>query len=169
MASGEGARLTMKMDEGNLRQYLMEMEGRGMDLRVYWKRLGSYMAYKSVEKTFKKQGRPKWDKLSDYTMALRDWRADPDSKASPKRAKTDKILEVTGGLRGSFTFRARPKRLDVGTAVPHAANHQFGKWVAAPARWERPMVKIPKRQLVGIHPEDEKVAIKFAVRDLEKG
>ena len=166
----EGVRLTMDLKDDLLRAYLKEMARKGKDVRRYFKRLGAWMAYRSVDKTFRKRGRPKWEKLSDYTIAIRRWRADPKSKApSPRPAFTKKVLEVSGDLRGSFTFTARPKRLDVGTAQKGADIHQFGKWVAAPKRWERTMVKVPKRQLIGIHPEDEKKAIEFAIRYLEKG
>ena len=115
-----------------------------------------------------KRGRPKWAKLKPYTIAMRKWRATSPNAPSPRSAFSTKILEVTGTLRGSFTFTARPKRLDVGTAQKGADVHQFGKWVAAPKRWERTMVKVEKRQLIGIHPEDEKKAIEFAVWHLKK-
>ena len=168
MAAGEGVKLSMDITEDTLRPYLKEMMRRGMDLRPYWKRLGAWMAYRSVEKTFKVRGRPKWEPLSDYTIAMRKWRAE-SPKASPHHAFTRKILEVTGGLRGSFTFHVRPKELDVGTAHEGADAHQFGKWIKAPKRWERPMAKVPKRQLIGIHAEDEDKAVEFAIRYLEKG
>ena len=169
MASGAGARLTMKLDEGNLRPYLKQMEKRGMDLRPYWKRLGTWMAFRSVDKTFKQRGRPKkWKQCGPFTIAMRRWQA-KSPKASPHRAFTTKILEVTGALRGSFTFRARPKQLDVGTAHKSADVHQFGKTIRAPRRWKRTTVKVPKRQLIAIHPEDEKMAVTLAVRYLERG
>jgi len=169
MASGEGARLTMELDESAIRPYLKEMQRRGKDVRPYFKRLGAWMAYRSVDKTFKQRGRPKWKKLGDYTLAMRHWRATSKNAPSPHYAETNKILEVTGGLRGSFTFIARPKRLDVGTAHKNADVHQTGKHVRAPRRWKRTAVWVPKRQLIGIHPEDEKMAVKFAIRYLEKG
>ena len=168
MSSGQGVRLTMKLDDAVLRPYLKEMARKGKDVRVYFKRLGAWMAYRSVDKTFKKRGRPKWKQLGDFTIAMRHWWAESPN-ASPHKAFSTKILEVTGGLRGSFTFRARPKRLDVGTAYKNADVHQFGKSVKAPRRWKRTKVDVPKRQLIGIHPEDEKKAIEFAIRYLEKG
>lgn len=168
MSSGKGAKLTMTIKDDLLRAYFKEMARKGKDVRVYFKRLGAWMAYRSVAKTFKQQGRPKWKKLGPFTIAMRHWRAESPN-ASPHRAFTDKILIVTGGLKGSFTFRARPKRLDVGTAYINSDVHQFGKSVKAPRRWKRTKVKIPKRQLIAIHPEDEKKAIEFAVRFLEKG
>ncbi len=170
MASGKGARLTMKLEDSPIRKYLALMAKRGQDVRPYHKRLGTWMAYRSVKETFKKPGRPyKWKRLSKYTIAIRRWCADPDSKAPVHRAFTRKILVVTGGLKGSFTFVARPKRLDVGTTYENAVVHQFGKWVRAPKGWARPMVKVPKRQLIAIHPEDEQMAIKLAIRYLAKG
>ena len=169
MASGQGARLTMKLDEGELRKHLALMAKRGKDVRPYFKRLGAWMAFRSVDKTFKKRGRPKWKQLGDYTIAMRRWGAESPNAPSPRRAFTTKVLEVTGGLRGSFTFRARPKRLDVGTAYENADVHQFGKTVKAPRRWKRATVKVPKRELIAIHPEDEKKAIEFAIRSLDKG
>ena len=169
MASGKGARLTMKLDDDLLREYLKEMTRRGKDVRPYFKRLGVWMAFRSVDLTFRKRGRPKWKKLSDYTLAMRDWRSKSPNAPSPHYAKTDKILEVTGGLRGSFTFTARPKRLDVGTAHKGADVHQFGLTIKAPRRWKRSKVDVPKRQLIGIHPQDEKKAIELAIRYLDKG
>lgn len=168
MASGKGARLTMNLDEEELRQYLKEMMRRGMDLRVYWKRLGAWMAYRSVDKTFRVRGRPKWKKLGDYTIAMRRWRATSKNAPSPRPAFTRKILEVSGDLRDSFTFVARKKELVVGTNYPGSDVHQFGKTIKAPRRWKRATVEVKKRQLIGIHPEDEKKGEEFMVWHLKK-
>ena len=168
MSSGKGARLTMKLDDKELRGKLAEIAKKGGDVRPVFKKLGAWMAFRSVATTFRKQGRPKWKALSDYTMAMREWRSKSPNAPSPRYAKTGKILVVTGGLKGSFTFVARPKRLDVGTAHENADAHQFGKSVPAPKRWKRARVRIPKRQLIGIHPEDEKKAVEFAEWHLKK-
>ena len=168
MASGKGARLTMKLDDKELRAKIKEILRKGGDVRPVFKKLGAWMAYRSVDKTFRKRGRPKWKQLSGYTLAMRKWRSESPNAPSPHYAKTDKILEVTGALRGSFTFTARPKRLDVGTAQKGADVHQFGLTIKAPRRWKRSKVDVPKRQLIGIHPEDEKKAIEFAVWHLKK-
>lgn len=168
MASGKGARLTMKLDDTELRAAFKNLYRKGGDVTPVFKKLGAYMAFRSVDKTFEKRGRPKWDELSDFTLAMRDWRARSPNAPSPRPAYSEKILEVTGDLRDSFTFKACPKRLDVGTAYKHADWHQFGHWAAAPKRWERPMVKIPKRVLIAIYPEDRKKAVEFAEWQLKK-
>ena len=168
MASGKGARLTMKLDDAELRAHIKEILRKGGDVRPVFKKLGAWMAYRSVDETFTKRGRPKWAQLKPYTIAMRKWRAESPNAPSPRSAFTTKILEVTGDLRGSFTFVARPKRLDVGTAQKGADVHQFGLTIKAPRRWKRGTVKVPKRQLIGIHPEDEKKAIEFAVWHLKK-
>ena len=168
MASGKGARLTMKLDDDLLREYLKEMTRRGKDVRPYFKRLGVWMAFRSVDLTFRKRGRPRWKPLGPFTIAMRHWGADSPNAPTPRHAFTTKILEVTGALRGSFTFIARPKRLDVGTAQKGADVHQFGLTIKAPRRWKRNTVKVPKRQLIGIHPEDKKKAVEFAVWHLKK-
>ena len=169
MASGKGARLTVNLEDSEVRKYVKEMARRGKDVRPYFTRLGAWMAYRSVDKTFKKRGRPqRWKPLGPFTIAMRRWWA-TSPNAPHHRAFSTKILEVEGGLRGSFTFRARPKRLDVGTAYENADVHQFGKTVKAPRRWKRTTVKVPKRQLIAIHPEDEKKAVEFAIRYLDKG
>ena len=168
MAKGSGARLTMKLDDAELRKHIKEILRKGGDVRPVFKKLGAWMAYRSVDKTFKKRGRPKWKQLSPYTLAMRKWRAESPNAPSPHYAKTGKILEVTGGLRGSFTFTARPKRLDVGTAQKGADVHQFGLTIKAPRRWKRDRAQVPKRQLIGIHPEDEKKAVEFALWHLKK-
>lgn len=164
----EGVRLSVKLDDSLLRPYLKEMARRGKDVRPYFKRLGAWMAFRSVATTFKQQGRPKWKKLGDFTIAMRHWRAESPN-ASPHRAFSTRILIDKGDLKKSFTFRARPKRLDVGTAHKNADVHQFGKSIKAPRWWKRTKVDVPKRQLIGIHPEDEKKAVEFAIRYLEKG
>lgn len=169
MATGKGVKLSMDMDDREVKKGLALILKRGKDLRPYWKRLGTWMAYRSVEKTFRKRGRPKWDVLAPFTIAMRRWGATSKNAPSPRRAFTKKILEVTGGLRGSFTFRAVRKWLDVGTAYINAEAHQFGKWVKSPKGWERPMVKIPQRRLIAIYAEDKKKAVEFALRYVEKG
>lgn len=169
MASGQGAKLSMDLKDDLVRAYVKEMARKGKDVRPYFKRLGTWMAYRSVDKTFKKRGRPKWKALSGYTIAMRHWRAESPNAPSPRPAFSTKILEVSGDLRGSFTFRARPKRLDVGSPQKGADVHQFGLTIRAPRRWKRTKVDVPKRQLIGIHPEDKKKAIELAIRYLEKG
>ena len=167
MASGKGARLTMKLDDAELRKHIKEILRKGGDVRPVFKKLGAWMAFRSVDLTFRKRGRPKWKALGPFTIAMRHW-WDESPNAPHHRAFTKKILEVSGDLRGSFTFTARPKRLDVGTARKGADVHQFGLTIKAPRRWKRGTVKVPKRQLIGIHPEDEKKAIEFAVWHLKK-
>ena len=168
MASGKGARLTMKLVDAELQKHIKEIRRKGGDVRPVWKKTGAWMAYRSVDKTFRMRGRPRWKQLSDYTLAMRDWRSKSPNAPSPHYAKTDKILEVTGGLRGSFTFTARPKRLDVGTNYPGSDVHQEGLTIKAPRRWKRNTAKVPKRQLIGIHPEDEKKVEEFMVWHLKK-
>ena len=168
MASGKGARLTMKLDDKEFRGKLKEILRKGGDVRPVFKKLGAWMAFRSVDKTFRKRGRPKWKEISPYNVAMRRWGAESPNAPTPRHAFTTKILEITGALRGSFTFTARPKRLDVGTAQKGADVHQFGLTIKAPRRWKRGTVKVPKRQLIGIHPEDEKKAIEFAVWHLKK-
>jgi len=168
MASGKGARLTMKLDDAELRKHIKEILRKGGDVRPVFKKLGAWMAYRSVDKTFKKRGRPKWKPIGPYNIAMRRWGAESPNAPTPRHAFTTKILEVTGALRGSFTFTARPKRLDVGTAHKGADVHQFGLTIKAPRRWKRNRVSVPKRQLIGIHPEDEKKAVEFAVWHLKK-
>lgn len=170
MASGEGARLTMELDEGELRPYLKEMARRGKDLRPYFKRLGTHMAFRSIPKTFEQQGRsPKWKKLGDYTLAIRKWRA-TSPKVSPHRVYHEQVLIQSRELMEHNTFVARPKRLDVGTVHAHGADHQFGRTVRAPRRWKTVThIKLKTRRWLGIWPEDEKIAVKFAIRYLDKG
>lgn len=168
MASGKGARLTVKLDDTELRAHLKEILRRGGDVRPVFKKLGAWMAFRSVDETFRKRGRPKWKRLGPFTIAMRHWGADSPNAPTPRHAFTTKILEVTGDLRGSFTFIARPKRLDVGSPQKGADVHQFGLTIKAPRRWKRSSVKVPKRQLIGIHPADEKKAIEYALWHLKK-
>ena len=169
----KGAKLTVRLDDGEVRRYVAAMQRRGKDVKPYFKRLGAWMAFRSIPKTFRLQGRPagRWRSvpLSPMTIALRRWRADPKSRARPHRAYHEKILIQSGDLMNKNTYRIRGQKLEVGTALRYGAHHQFGGWVAAPARWERPMVKIPKREWLGIWQEDERWAEQQAVRYLEKG
>ena len=163
MASG----VRMTFDDKDLTAALQEMLRRGENLRPYWKKLGLWMIT-SVNKTFKAKprGRPTpWDELSEYTLAMRRWRA-----KKTRYAYNDKILEVTGNLRRNWETQVRPGSLVVGTAVPYAKIHQEGGTQPAPKRWKaRKTVTIPKRVLISILPEDDRKALELAEAHLKKG
>jgi len=160
----------VKLDASKLREQLQAMLASGEDMRPFENRLGAWML-KSVDKNFRARGRPtKWKELAPYTLAMRRWRAEKFGRP----AYTEKILEVRGELRRNWEFRVRrvgkgQEQLEVGTPTPKADVHHEGKTVPAPERWKtRTSVKMPKRVLIAIHPEDWRQAGKFADEHLRK-
>lgn len=94
------------------------------DLRVPLKR-ASILMLRSIDKNFRAEGRPrKWAKLAPMTIAMRR-----------KKGKGAKILQDTGGLKGSFDYKVVSKQqAKIGTMYKFAKIHQKGKTVRIPAR-----------------------------------
>lgn len=156
-----------KWDDKKLQGQIARMQREGRDTKPLLKQAGTWMAYKSPELNWKKQGKryqaAGWPPLSPMTIALRRWAG----------VTHDKILEVKGELRGrgwSFRVTGSGDTADVeaGTNNPHADKHQKGGWFAAPPRWERPMVKVPQRILIAIADADVKMIGGFGDRHLKK-
>lgn len=145
----------VKLEASSLQRELKEMLRRGEDLRDFHKLVGAVML-RSVDRNFAARGRPKWKELSDYTIALRHWRAEKFGRP----AFTEKVLEVRGELRRDWEYRTRRvskglEDLEVGTSHKNADVHQEGKTIPAPKRWKtRSTVQVPKRVLIAIRPQD---------------
>lgn len=85
---------------------------RSMNLSVPLRQAGSLMLY-STQQNFDEQGRPPWMPLKASTLKR---------KASQGYPST--ILEATGRLRSSITYKVLAQSLTVGTSVRYGKYHQ---------------------------------------------
>jgi phage virion morphogenesis protein len=60
------------------------------------------------------------------------------------------ILRLSGRLAGSFSYRANPDHVRVGTPVEYAAIHHFGGKAGKNRK-----VTIPRRQILGLSDDDQ--------------
>jgi len=161
-----GVRLRLEYDDLEARKRLEDALARGEDLRPLFRQVGVWMAFKSVEKTFRARGRPKkWEPLHEVTLALRRWR----EKKFGRPDYTEKVLEVSGDLRKNWGYQVRPDHVDIGSHMEYADTHQFGKTLKAP-KWMRGKgtVRVGERRLIEFHPDDLRQCDKFADAFLEK-
>ena len=88
-------------------------------------------------------------------------------KSIRARVEGGQTLSDTRVLRNSVTYRATPKRVDVGTNDKRAATHQFGAKIRPKKvkalrfkvgdRWAtKKLVRIPARPFIGLSEDDEK-------------
>lgn len=154
--------MRVKFDDAKARQMIAKIERAGGNMRPVFKRIGVWM-FKSVDKTFRVRGRPtKWRKLGPLTIALRKWNA-AGGGPSPHYAFTDKILEVTGGLRHNWEYRIRADRMEFGSSSKQADTHQEGGKATFKGRWKQAHTfDVPRRVLVSIHGDDLAAARKIA-------
>ena len=110
----KGIKMSMKQD-WRLKKNLKKLTAMSKNLTPLMKQIGIYMLA-STNKTFTKEGRPKWIELSKETKICRarigKW--------------PGKMLQVTGRLKGSITFKASKDNVLIGTSVPYASRLQFG-------------------------------------------
>lgn len=81
------------------------------DTQGMWDSIGETVV-RSVHKNFREGGRPQWAALSPAYAAT--------------KAEGDIVLTGTGALKDSINHQADNEGVDVGTATPYAAIHQFG-------------------------------------------
>ena len=103
------------------------------------------LMWASVNKTFKKQGRPKWKALKEKTAKRR--------RKGKRGGRSHMILLDTGRLKRTVTatgpnsvFRQKGSVIEFGTNLKYGPTHQFG---------DRSR-KIPKREFLKIYDEDRK-------------
>lgn len=118
-------------DDSVVQERLRRLLRRTQNLRPALADIGEEMLLRTDE-GFESEEDPfgvKWAPLSSYTLSF---------KAQNRRIL--KILQSTGRLRSSITYRIDGDRLTVGTNVSYAYKHQMGVGTA-------------KRQFLGIGPE----------------
>ena len=115
-------------DRGGLEDLIVRTNRRMENTQPILKIIGQYMLG-SIDRNFEMQGRPsRWTPLAPSTIAGR----------RNKNKKSIKILQDTGLLRGSITYKADKNTLAVGTNVHYAPYHQFGAKIPA-------MTIVPRR------------------------
>lgn len=118
-----GARMSVKFS-GDLEKRFKVLKRRAQSAEPAFRRFGVDML-RSTDRNFVMQGRRDaavgvWAPLSPTTIARR-------RKGSG--AGSPLILQDTGRLRGSITFQASSRHLEVGTNVEYAGMHQQGgRW-----------------------------------------
>ena len=121
------------VDDRQLVQALQHLKAAGQDMTPAMRKIAQAMAL-IVEDNFEAEGQPKWEPLSDVTVAMR-------TKAA--KGKTEgrfRILQDAGQLAGSISTAHSSDHATIGSNLVYAAIHQFGgmagrgKKVEIPAR-----------------------------------
>jgi len=116
-----GIDVKLEIDDKEFLRYMKQAARRAMNLAPFFRK-ASMVMYRSFDKNFKAEGRPRrWKKLSPNTVAGR-------------RKGSKKILQDTGMLRMSVISRAAPDNvyrmgkdyLKMGTKSKIASFHQEG-------------------------------------------
>ena len=133
----------------------------------------------SIKETFEKEGYPagSWRRVHGGTLAEQFTRGGRNKRQTAKRRGGDtagfrrftrgkKILTGSGRLQSSITYRARGRRLVIGTSLIYAAIHQTGGVIRAKGKALRIIpigggraifrksVTIPARPFLVIKPKD---------------
>lgn len=133
------------VDDHQLRQALKNLQAAGQDMEPAMRKIAQAMAL-IVEDNFEAEGQPKWDALSDVTIALRTRAA---------KGKTEggfRILQDSGDLAASYTTDHGSSYAVVGSNKKYAAIQNFGgmagrgKKVEIPARPQLPITADGKLQ-----------------------
>lgn len=89
----------------------------------------------------------------------------PDGTPWPKNQRGGQILDQKGTLRGSVTYVATEKQVEIGTNLKYGAIHQFGGTIQAKRKkylkfktakgWvQKKKIRIPARPFIGFSEED---------------
>lgn len=142
--------------KGNIEENLKAALKRVKNLQRPFKLMGLQML-KSTDKTFKDQGRPKWDDLKKATKKRR--------RKGKKKELGIKILIDTGLLRRSQVFEASKKNLKWGPS-------KIGFYGIAHQKYspntKEPLPKIPRRAFLGFYPEDEKRLEQILAQEMDR-
>ena len=103
-----------------LQKSLQELSGNLQNMQKFWHQIGEYMKKRTINECFEKEKSPEgtpWKPLSQSRV-----------KQRMKRHKTGnmKILQDTGELRRSISYRAFNKYVIIGSNLKYARIHQFG-------------------------------------------
>lgn len=110
---------SVELDEAELRRVLGDLQRRLGDLSKPMAAIGQTLVTEA-DLAFRRERSPwgePWEPLARSTIRQR---------RRGKRARDPKILQDTGRLRASISYRASATEVQVGTNVVYAAIHQFG-------------------------------------------
>lgn len=133
------------VDDRQLVQALQHLKAAGQDMTPAMRKIAQAMAL-IVEDNFAAEGQPKWEPLSDVTVAMR-------TKAA--KGKTEggfRILQDSGQLAGSYSTAHGSDYAVVGSNLEYAGIQNFGgmagrgKKVEIPARPQLPITVDGKLQ-----------------------
>lgn len=180
-------------------RFIEEMAKRGQDPRPALQEAGNVMLA-SIDRNFEHEGRPSsWKKRTDLTQEAMEEKAAfrftktkrfqntktqaaRDRQLDKVRAITrgNKILQVTGDLRKSFTKRVTKEGVEVGSPLVYSRIHHFGG-IIRPKRAKmlrfyvgnrpifRHQVKIPARPYVMMPPADQEQIVRLFTHYLGSG
>ncbi|MGD9539088.1 MAG: phage virion morphogenesis protein [Alphaproteobacteria bacterium] len=125
----------IEVDDAEVRQALQALQERGKSMRPLMRDIGSYMVTSTLDNFERQQspdGKP-WQLLAASTVIARLGGAKKVftkkgsvRKPAMRRMGKLKILQLSGRLRQSITYRADRDEVLVGTNVIYARIHQFG-------------------------------------------
>lgn len=151
--------IRIDVDDHQIRQALAELQHRLGDATEVMDDIGALVKL-SIKRNFEGQGRPnRW----------------PASRRA--QAEGGQTLSDTGRLRDSFSHRAGPFSVEIGTNVKYAAIHHFGGQIRAkngkalniPGIGARRSVTIPARPFLMVQDQDRAVILGLLRRYLAGG
>lgn len=148
MAFGAGARLSVEVDDAELREALNRLVFRLANADPILDNIGRRLVTSTVNR-FEREQAP------DGTP----WK--PSARAEEEGGQT---LTDTARLRQSITHRVRGDGVEVGTNVVYGAIHQFG---GEAGRKDR-RVTLPARPYLGVDAGDRRAILRIVRRALER-
>lgn len=162
------------IDDQRLQQALSGLAAAEFNLAPAMRKIAQTLA-SETETSFRVEGRPKWQALSEATLHMRlggakAYKKDSKLKASAQRIKDGgfRILQHTGALASSITTDYDNTYAAIGSNKIYAAIHQFGgqagrgKKVSIPAR---PF--LPVDQNGNLQPEAEQAVLATVLHHLQ--
>lgn len=148
--------IRIEADDHEIRQLLAELKAKLGNATEAMDEIGELVKL-SVKRNFEAEGRPqRWP------------------KSARAQAEGGQTLSDTGRLRNSFSHRAGPFAVEIGTNVQYAAIHHFGgvirakraKALAVPGIGLRRSVRMPARPFLLLQEQDKALMLKILGRYL---
>ena len=147
MAFGAGVRLSVEVDDAELREQLNRLVFRLANADPILDDIGRRLVTSTIQR-FEREQAP------DGTP----WK--PSARAEEEGGQT---LTDTGRLRQSITHRVRGDGVEVGTNVVYGAIHQFGGEAG-----RNKSVTLPARPYLGVDAGDRRAILRIVRRALER-
>lgn len=133
-----------------LTRHFRQIQKKVKNHKVLYKRIGIKIL-RYVNDNFKAEGKEsKWKKLSKLTIQAR-------------RKKSSKILQDTGKLKQSYTYKVGRRSVKIGSPLKIAKHHEFG------TKSYQIVPKKKKALLFGVNPAERARLAKKAGSKAEKG